>query len=128
MKKILVIEDENDLCEAIQTRLVAEGYSVTTAGTSEEGLMLVTENKPDLILLDLMTHSMHGSVFMQRLRQLPPGKNDSKVIVFTNLDNDISRDKVLPHDIVDYLVKAKISLDEVAKKVSDALRAPNTTT
>lgn len=121
MKNILIIEDERDLREAIQTRLIADGYLVRTSETSEEGLKLVSEHKPDLILLDIMTHSMHGSVFLQRLRQLPEGQNDSKVIVLTNLDNDISRDKVSPHNIVDYLVKAKISLDEVAKKVSDAL-------
>jgi DNA-binding response OmpR family regulator len=121
MKSILIIEDERDLREAIQTRLIADGYLVRTSETSEEGLKLVSEHKPDLILLDIMTHSMHGSVFLQRLRQLPEGQNDSKVIVLTNLDNDISRDKVSVHNIVDYLVKAKISLDEVAKKVSDAL-------
>lgn len=121
MKNILIIEDEDDLSEAIQARLTSDGYSVTVARTSEEGLMFVSKNTPDLILLDLMTYSMHGSVFLERLRQLPEEKSNIKVIVLTNLDNTISRDKVLPHGVLDYLIKAKVSLDEIAKKVSNVL-------
>ena len=121
MKNILIIEDENDLSGALQARLTADGYSVTIARTSEEGLILISKYTPDLILLDLLTHSMHGCLFLERLRQLPEGKKDIKVIVLTNLDNTISRDKVLPHGILDYLIKAKVSLDEIAQKVSDVL-------
>jgi len=79
------------------------------------------ESRPDLILLDIMTHSLHGAVFIQRLRDLPEGKNDSKVIVFTNLDNDISKSKFSKDDISAYLVKAEMSLDQVVKKVSEVL-------
>jgi CheY-like chemotaxis protein len=118
MKKILIIEDEQDLREAMQTRLISEGYNVRTASTSEEGLRLVIENKPDLILLDVLTSSIHGAAFMQRLRTLPDGQNDSKVIVVTNLDNDITRDKFEPYNIDGYLVKAEVTLDNIAQTVS----------
>jgi len=82
---------------------------------------MVTENKPDLILLDMLTHSIHGALFLQRLRQLPEGQNDSKVVILTNLDNDITRDKVEPFGIEDYLVKAETSLDQIATKVATIL-------
>lgn len=121
MKKILIIEDEQDLREAMQSRLIADGYNVRTSATSEEGLQHVLEDKPDLILLDIMTSSMHGAVFMQRLRQLPPDLNDSKVIVVTNLDNDISRGKFESCAIDDYLVKAEITLDNLSERVAQVL-------
>jgi DNA-binding response OmpR family regulator len=121
MKRILIIEDEEDLREALHTKLAAEGYRVETAETSELGLKSIIENKPDLILLDVLTHSIHAAAFLQRLRDLPPGKNDSKVIVLTNLDNDITRKKVMEYNVEDYLVKAKISLEEIAKKVKKLL-------
>jgi DNA-binding response OmpR family regulator len=121
MQKILIIEDETDLQEAIHARLVTEGYEVRTANSSEEGLKQVLTEKPDLILLDIMTHSLHGSVFVQRLRGLSADKNDSKVIVLTNLDNDISKNKFSDGDIFAYLVKADTSLDQITNKVAAAL-------
>jgi two-component system alkaline phosphatase synthesis response regulator PhoP len=121
MKNILIIEDEQDLREAVQARLISEGYIVKTTENTEQGLRMVTENKPDLILLDMLTHLIHGTLFLQRLRQLPEGQNDSKVVILTNLDNDITRDKVEPFGIEDYLVKAETSLDQIATKVATIL-------
>lgn len=121
MKNILIIDDEQDLREAVQARLISEGYMVKTTENTEQGLRMVTENKPDLILLDMLTHSIHGALFLQRLRQLPEGQNDSKVVILTNLDNDITRDKVEPFGIEDYLVKAETSLDQIATKVATIL-------
>ncbi|MBP6881225.1 MAG: response regulator [Candidatus Pacebacteria bacterium] len=118
MEKILIIEDEQDLREAMQARLVTEGYSVRTVSTSEEGLHLILESKPDLILLDVLTSSIHGAAFMQRLRTLPDEQNDCKVIVVTNLDNDITRDKFAPYHIDGYLVKAEVTLDTIAEEVA----------
>jgi len=121
MQKILIIEDDKDIKDAVQTHLVSKGYNVRTAESSEEGLKLVMETKPDLILLDIMTRSLHGSVFVERLRNLPPGKNDSKVIIFTNLDNDMSKNKFAGSDVAGYLIKAEVSLEQIADKVSEVL-------
>jgi len=120
MKSILVIEDEPDLLEAIETKLVSEGYDVHTSQTSEAGLRLVIEQKPDLILLDVMTNSLHGAVFADRLRQLPEGKNDSKLIILSNLDNNITKEK-FPYNISDYLIKSEISLDTLVQKITAVL-------
>lgn len=122
MKRILIVEDESDVRSALQTMLVEGGYRVDAVGTSEEGLKLIlSSEKPDLILLDVMTRSMHAAVFLERLRELPVGKNDSKVIILTNLDNDITREKVKKYGVDAYLVKAQTSLEEVVKKVGITL-------
>lgn len=122
MKSILIIEDENDLRSALQTKLTEGGYYVRSTTTSEEGLRLAMQDKPDLILLDIMTHSMHGSVFIQRLKDIDI---DSKIIVLTNLDNDITKDKMKALTVTDYLIKANTSLDDLIKKISNILSESN---
>lgn len=121
MSTILVIEDEVDLREALQTKFTDDGYEVTAVETSEQGLQAIIEHKPDIILLDVMTHSLHASAFLQRLRQLPDEKNDCKVIVLTNLDNEITRKKVMEYGIEAFLVKASTSLEQIAIKVKEVL-------
>ncbi len=121
MKKILVIEDDTTLSQALQLALEKGGYTVSVAPSSELGLVMVVTDKPDLILLDVMTYSLHASTFLQRLRQLPEGKNDSKVIVFTNLDNEIVRQKVSQYAIDDFLIKSETSLQQIVEKVRSLL-------
>lgn len=60
MAKILVIDDEHDLVETLTFRLEAAGYEVVSAFDGQEGLKKVKEEKPDLILLDVMMPKMDG--------------------------------------------------------------------
>ena len=59
-KKILVIEDEVELANAIKTRLGLSGYEVTTANDGVKGLDKIKSEKPDLVILDLMLPKMDG--------------------------------------------------------------------
>ena len=54
MKKILIIEDDKFLRELIVKKLVKEGYEISEAVDGEEGIKKVKEEKPDLVLLDLI--------------------------------------------------------------------------
>jgi DNA-binding response OmpR family regulator len=117
MKKILIIEDEKDLREALQAILITQGYLVKTSETAEEGLQSAIADTPDLILLDVMTHSLHASVFLERLRNYSPETHAIKVVVLTNLDNDVTRQKVQTFGIEAYLVKSSTSLEEVVEIV-----------
>jgi len=60
MAKILVVDDEINLIELVQTRLEANGYEVITANDGEEGLEKAKNEKPNLILLDVMMPKMDG--------------------------------------------------------------------
>ncbi len=60
MAKILLIEDESDQIELIRTRLEAHGYQVIAAENGEDGIKLAKEEKPSLILLDMILPCMHG--------------------------------------------------------------------
>lgn len=120
-KHILIIEDDTDMREALRDVFDREGYAVIAVENSELGLREVVKKKPDLILLDVMTHSLHASAFLERLRQLPPGKNDSKVIVLTNMDNEITRKKVTEYNVEDFMIKVSSSLESIVKRAKDIL-------
>lgn len=69
--RILLVEDERDLLELLKYNLDREGYGVSTAETGEDGLKLVRNQPPDLILLDLMLPSMDGLEVCRSLKARP---------------------------------------------------------
>lgn len=120
-KKVLVIEDEQDLREALKTALSNENFDVHTAGDGEVGLQQALEIKPDLILLDLMMPKLDGLGVLKALREDEWGKN-VKVIVMTALDDLERVAEVLEHGGSEYLVKSNISLGTVVAKVKEKLK------
>ncbi len=67
-RRILVIEDEQDIRELINYNLTREGYEVELAASGEEGLRRVRERRPDLVLLDLMLPGVDGLEVCRRLK------------------------------------------------------------
>ncbi len=67
-KKVLVIDDEQDFAKALNVRLKANGYDVVLAVDSTQAFMMVNEEKPDLIILDIMIPGEDGFVVAERLR------------------------------------------------------------
>jgi len=81
-KKILVVEDETELTKAMEIRLSAAGFSVTTALDGEEGLRKARQEKPDLIILDLMLPKMDGYKVC-RLLKFDQKYHDIPIIMLT---------------------------------------------
>lgn len=79
-KKILLVDDEQDILEVIQFNLEKEGYEVHTAESGEEGLSIAKSIIPDLILLDVMMPGKDGIETCQEMRADPSLKNT--LIVF----------------------------------------------
>jgi DNA-binding response OmpR family regulator len=125
MKHILIVEDDLDMREALEATFQSKGYEVTAIPTAEEAIntLSTTALTPDLILLDVMTGSLHASGFLKRLRELPAPKGACHVIVVTNLDTQITRDQVAAYGIDDYVVKIHTSLETLVKKVETILSA-----
>lgn len=67
-KKILIVEDEQDILQLVKLYLEKEGFRTVTAATGAEGLKQVKEEKPDLIILDLMLPELDGLEVCKRLR------------------------------------------------------------
>lgn len=82
-KKILVIDDEDDILKLIQTCLeITGGWQVLTACSGSEGLLLAQANQPDGIILDLMMPNEDGLTTLQKL-QSNPATNSIPVILLT---------------------------------------------
>ena len=67
-KQILVVDDEKDIVEFLTQLLEDNGYEVASAYDGVQGMEMVLESRPDLILLDLMMPVMDGFEFLDRLR------------------------------------------------------------
>ena len=71
MSKLLIVDDEVAILEALTDILSVEGYEVATAANGAEGLKQVHEARPDLILLDMMMPVMDGQEMLRRLKEDP---------------------------------------------------------
>lgn len=121
MEKILFIEDEVAIQRTLGDALRKKGYEVRSALDGEAGLNLAKEEKPDLILLDLILPKKHGLEVLGELRQSEKTKN-IPVIILTNLENIGEVEKAIELGATIYLVKANYTLDEVVQKVEKALK------
>jgi DNA-binding response OmpR family regulator len=121
MKSILVIEEELELRESLQTSLVQEGYHVRLAVKSEDGLALIINHKPDLIILDMFTHSLHGTIFMKRLRQLPEGNNDSRVVVLTDGPGIENEAEMRDLGVEEFIIKNEVTLTDLVNRIKSIL-------
>jgi DNA-binding response OmpR family regulator len=68
-KKVLVVDDEEDFAKALKIRLKANGYDVVLAHDSIQAIMMASQEKPDLIILDIMIPGEDGFGVTERLKQ-----------------------------------------------------------
>lgn len=125
MTKIMLVEDDKSLREIYSIRLVAEGYNIVSAGDGEEGLALAVQEKPDLIIADVMMPKISGFDMLDILRATPETKN-IKVIMMTALSSDDQRQRGEALGADRYLVKSQVGIEDVVNTVHDLLGdAPN---
>lgn len=116
--KVLLVEDDRNLQEAIRYNLVAEGYEVFVAGDGEKALALARENQPDLLVLDLMLPGIGGLDVCRALRQ---EGSAAAVIMLTAMDSEADRIGGLESGADDYVVKP-FSMRELLARVTAQLR------
>ncbi|MCH7882919.1 response regulator [Patescibacteria group bacterium] len=122
-KKILILEDDAALVKALSQALEKEGYAVLSALDGDAGFKLIEEEKPDLIILDIILPRKSGHEVMQEiskreeLKQIP-------VVVLTNLESSQDVDKMMRLGAKCYLIKSDHSLEEVVEKVKESLISP----
>lgn len=120
MAKILLVEDDNNLREIYEARLMAEGYEIVSARDGEEALSVAIKEKPDLVISDVMMPKISGFDMLDILRTTEETKN-VKVIMMTALSQaeDKARAEKLGADR--YLVKSQVTLEDVAKVAKEVL-------
>lgn len=122
MGKILVVDDEQDICEILQFNLETEGYEVDVAYSAEEAMRLPLAEY-DLLLLDVMMGEMSGFQFARFLKQ-EPKTSDLPIIFITALDDENNVVKGLNIGADDYMSKP-LSMREVKARVKAVLRRSN---
>ena len=117
--KILVVDDELDICEILKYNLETEGFEVDTAYSAEEALALPLQHY-SLILLDVMMGEMSGFQMVRRLKNTPSTAR-IPIIFVTALDGEDNLAKGLNIGADDYIAKP-LSMKEVKARVRAVLR------
>ena len=117
--KILVVDDEQDICEILQFNLEMEGYEVTTANSAEEVLELPLSSF-DIILLDVMMGEISGFQLAKRIRE-NSATSGIPIIFITALDDEEHTVKGLELGADDYM-KKPLSIKEVKARIKAVLR------
>ncbi len=114
MKNILIIDDDVYIGNMIEEVLKIEGYAVMRAYSGTEALLVLSNNKPDLILLDLMLPGLSGEEVLAKIKDIPV------IVISAKLDIDNKVD-VLLGGAVDYITKP-FNIKELLARISVQLR------
>jgi len=123
---VLLVEDEPAQREVLVYNLGAEGFDVITADNGEDGLLLVEENHPDLIILDWMIPQLSGLEVCRRLKSNPKTRQ-IPVIMLSARAEDVDRVRGLETGADDYVVKP-YSVIEFTARVKAHFRRANVAT
>ncbi|BAS56691.1 MULTISPECIES: response regulator transcription factor [Leptolyngbya] len=118
--EILIVEDEAEIAQLIQLYLEKEGFSCRTCRDGLSALQIFQEQKPDLIILDLMIPGLDGLEVCARVRQ-KPGTKDPFILMLTAKGEEIDRIIGLSTGADDYMVKP-FSPKELVARVRALLR------
>ncbi len=119
--KVAIVEDEPFLASMYTTKFELEGFEVLRAGDGGEGLKLIKEAKPDIVLLDVVMPKMDGFEVLTTLR----GEAETAklpVILLTNLGQSSDIEKGLALGANDYIIKANYTPAQVVAKVKEHLK------
>lgn len=120
-KKVLIIEDEKILGEMYRDKFIEAGFEVVLAETAEEGIEAIREEKPNLILLDILLPRTNGIGFLEWLKK---EKNFSSipVVAFSNFDDLQTKKEAAELGVKDYLIKTNYTPQEIIDKIKSYLK------
>jgi DNA-binding response OmpR family regulator len=125
--KILVVDDDPDILEAISMILESQGYEVVTARDGVEGLANLKAEKPDLLVLDLLMPKMDGFAVCKELQDPRWAKyKDIPILILTSVREEASRRRYeletgLELDVDDYVEKP-VAPDTLLERVGRLIK------
>lgn len=120
MTKVLLVEDDNNLREIYEARLAAEGYEIVTAKDGEDALAVAKQEKPDLVISDVMMPRISGFEMLDILRNTD-GLKHVKVIMLTALGQTEDKTRADSLGADRYLVKSQVTLEDIVKTAAELL-------
>ncbi len=118
MHKLLVVDDENDICDFVKTFFKDRGFHVFTALNGEEALSIVKKERPDLVLLDIKMKGMDGLAALKYIKESDRG---IKIIMVTALADQDKMHEAYKLGACDYITKPLI-LDYLEQTVLKNLK------
>lgn len=120
MTKIVLVEDEHDIIEILEFNFRAEGFEVSSAMSGRDGLTLVQNTKPDLLIVDLMLPDMSGNEICRTVRSSPLGKT-LPILILSARGEEIDRVVGFELGADDYVTKP-FSMRELMLRVRALVR------
>ena len=118
MHKLLVVDDEDDICDFVRTFFKDRGFHVFTASNGEEALSIAKRERPDLVLLDIKMKGMDGLAALKHIRELD---RSIKIIMVTALEDQDKMREAYKLGACDYITKPLI-LDYLEQTVLKNLK------
>lgn len=120
MKRILVIDDDQFFAKTLEAALPQGKYELLSAEDGEVGLQKLKEEKPDLVILDLMMPKLDGTAFLKKLQE---SKDLPKVpiLVSSNLSSVKKISDVMSMGAVGYVIKSDESLQSIVQDIERVL-------
>jgi two-component system OmpR family response regulator len=115
--RVLIVDDEPSITDAVATALRYEGFTTSEAATGRDAMRAAEEFKPDLVILDIMLPDLDGLSIARRLRDLP-----ERVPVIFLSARDATQDKIAGLSLADDYVAKPFSLGELVARVQAVLR------
>lgn len=115
--KVLLIFNDVSIRTRLKESLFSLGYKVTEASNSVEGLKIISNEKPDLVLLDLEVPDMNGLETLQQLRST----SDAWVIILSTITNTFIKIEAFNHGASDYVTKP-VELAELLARIEAVFR------
>ncbi len=119
-KFILVVEDD-PILKNLLGHTFAGKYQTLYASDGNEAIALFEQNKPSLVLLDLMLPTMDGFAVLENIRARTDDTKNVPIIVVSNLGQDKDKERAKTLGATDYLVKAEVSIEEIVAKIQETL-------
>lgn len=119
--KIAIVEDDHAIAQMYKFKLESAGFSTCIAGDGQQGLKVIQENQPQLILLDLRMPVMSGDEMLEKMRQTKWG-SDIRVIILTNISRSEAPHSLRLLSVDRYIVKAHHTPAQVLDIINEVLR------
>ena len=121
MTKVLVVDDDQDMCQIISDILKEEGYGVNSSNTGEDALIKIKKDHYDLMVLDYKLNGISGLVVLEKALQIMPLL---KVIMISAFGSDSTKAKARELGAVDFIDKP-FDIKRFVQAVQDILTRKN---
>lgn len=116
MKKILIVEDDPFIRDITTVKLSEKQYETKTASDAESALRAISEDAPDVILLDLDLPDMKGGeTFAAVKEEVAKTQSNARIIIFSNSSDEEVRKNALTNGAAAFFVKAETNFDDIIR-------------